>query len=127
MRVIYWPTVANGYIFEVVVIYDFAYFIAWWMAMIRIRSLQKISQDQAQLYERRVSEQRVRLARNVHDSLGSDLLQLSEMTANLDGQGDLRRLVDEIILKTRGLVQSLDSRQESGDFIYFIRSSVEPR
>ena len=47
------------------------------MALIRIRSLQRISYDQARLYERRIYDQRVRLARNLRDSLGGDLMQLS--------------------------------------------------
>jgi signal transduction histidine kinase len=62
---------------EIIIIYGIAYFIAWWMAMIRIRSLHRISLDQARLYERQVYDQRVRLARNLHDSLGGDLMQLS--------------------------------------------------
>jgi len=96
---------------EIIVIYGIAYFIAWWMAMIRIRSLYRISFDQARVYDRRVFEQKVQLARNLHDSLGGDLVQLSMLLQQSRANNEILDLTDEIILKTRNLVKTLEPRR----------------
>lgn len=99
---------------EIIVIYTIAYFIAWWMAMIRIRSLHRISYDQARMYDRRVYDQRVRLARNLHDSLGGDLMQLSLQLRGSTWREEMLELANEVITKTKNLVYTLEptSRME---------------
>jgi hypothetical protein len=42
-----WLTLETGRVLETILIYLAAYTIAWWMAMIRIRSLYRISFDHA--------------------------------------------------------------------------------
>lgn len=110
---------------EIIVVYATAYFIAWWMAMIRIRSLYRISHDQARLYDRRVYDQRVQLARNLHDSLGGDLMQLSLLLQESKSSPEILDLTDEIILKTRNLVKTLEPRRKNENLSGLIRSYVE--
>ena len=107
---------------EIIIIYGIAYFIAWWMAMIRIRSLHRISLDQARLYERQVYDQRVRLARNLHDSLGGDLMQLSLQLAGKTPREQMLDLAYEIIAKTKNLVYTLEPKNENenfGDYVQY--------
>lgn len=110
---------------EIIVIYTIAYFIAWWMAMIRIRSLHRISFDQARMYDRRVYDQRVRLARNLHDSLGGDLIQLSLQLKGSASREEMLDLAQEIMAKTRNLVYTLEPGNANENFAGFIRSYVE--
>lgn len=101
---------------EIIIIYGIAYFIAWWMALIRIRSLHRISLDQARLYERQVYDQRVRLARNLHDSLGGDLMQLSLQLAGNTPRAQMLDLAYEVIAKTKNLVYTLEPKNENENF-----------
>ncbi len=110
---------------EIVIIYAIAYFIAWWMAMIRIRSLHRISLDQARLYERQVYDQRVRLARNLHDSLGGDLMQLSLQLAGNTPREQMLDLAYEVIAKTKNLVYTLEPKNENQNFGDYVRSYGE--
>ncbi|MFO1470931.1 MAG: hypothetical protein U1F27_07855 [Turneriella sp.] len=110
---------------EIIVIYSIAYSIAWWMAMIRIRSLHRISFDQARMYDRRVYDQRVRLARNLHDSLGGDLIQLSLQLKGSTSREEMLDLAQEILAKTRNLVYTLEPGNANENFAGFIRSYVE--
>lgn len=110
---------------EIIVIYTIAYFIAWWMSMIRIRSLHRISFDQARIYDRRVYDQRVRLARNLHDSLGGDLIQLSLQLKGSASREEMLDLAQEILAKTRNLVYTLEPGNANENFAEFIRSYVE--
>ena len=99
--------------------------IAWWMAMIRIRSLHRISFDQARMYDRRVYDQRVKLARNLHDSLGGDLIQLSLQLKGSASREEMLDLAQEIMAKTRNLVYTLEPGNANENFAGFIRSYVE--
>lgn len=110
---------------EIVVIYAIAYFIAWWMAMIRIRSLHRISLDQARLYERQVYDQRIRLARNLHDSLGGDLMQLSLQLAGTTPREQMLDLAYEAIAKTKNLVYTLEPKNENENFGEYVRSYAD--
>lgn len=110
---------------EVIIIYAIGYFIAWWMAMIRIRSLHRISFDQARLYERQVYDQRVRLARNLHDSLGGDLMQLSLQLAGNTPREQMLDLAYEVIAKTKNLVYALEPKNENENFGAYVRSYGE--
>ena len=107
---------------EIIVVYAIAYFIAWWMAMIRIRSLHRISFDQARMYDRRIYDQRVRLARNLHDSLGGDLIQLSLQLKGSTSRAEMLDLAQEIMAKTRNLVYTLEPGHPNDNFAGFIRS-----
>jgi signal transduction histidine kinase len=110
---------------EIVIVYAIAYFIAWWMATIRIRSLHRISLDQARLYERQVFDQRVQLARNLHDSLGGDLMQLSLQLAGDTPRGQMLDLAYEVIAKTKNLVYTLEPKNENENFGDYVRSYAE--
>jgi signal transduction histidine kinase len=110
---------------EIIIIYAIAYFIAWWMAMIRIRSLHRISLDQARLYERQVYDQRIRLARNLHDSLGGDLMQLSLQLAGNTPREQMLDLAYEVIAKTKNLVYTLEPKNENENFGTYVRSYGE--
>ena len=107
---------------EIIVIYTLAYFIAWWMAMVRIRSLHRISYDQARMYDRRVYDQRVRLARNLHDSLGGDLMQLSLQLRGSTSREEMLDLANEVITKTRNLVYTLEPTSRNENFREYIES-----
>lgn len=107
---------------EIIVIYTIAYFIAWWMSMIRIRSLHRISFDQARMYDRRVYDQRVRLARNLHDSLGGDLMQLSLQLRGTTSREDMLELANEVITKTKNLVHTLEPTNRNENFKEYIES-----
>jgi len=110
---------------EIIVVYGLAYFIAWWMAMIRIRSLHRISFDQAKLFGRQVYDQRVRFARDLHDSLGGDLMQLS---LQIDGNAPREKMLDlayAVIAKTKNLVYALEPRNENQNFGEFVRAYVQ--
>lgn len=118
-------SVYRGRSIEIIVIYTIAYFIAWWMAMVRIRSLHRISFDQARIYDRRVYDQRVKLARNLHDSLGGDLIQLSLQLKGSASREEMLYLAQEIMAKTRNLVYTLEPGNANENFADFIRSYVE--
>ncbi|MFZ5630878.1 MAG: sensor histidine kinase [Spirochaetota bacterium] len=109
---------------EIIAIYNVAYFAAWWMALIRIRSLQRISYDQARLYERRVYDQRVRLARNLHDSLGGDLMQLSLQLSGNAPREQVLDLAQAVIAKTKNLVYTLEPTHENQHFPDYVSSYV---
>lgn len=109
---------------EIIVIYNVAYFAAWWMALIRIRSLQRISYDQARLYERRIYDQRVRLARNLHDSLGGDLMQLSLQLSGNAPREQVLDLAQAVIAKTKNLVHTLEPTNENQHFPDYVASYV---
>jgi signal transduction histidine kinase len=95
------------------------------MAMIRIRSLHRISLDQAKLYERQVYDQRIRLARNLHDSLGGDLMQLSLQLAGNTPREDMLDLAYEVIAKTKNLVYTLEPKNENQNFGSYVRSYAD--
>jgi len=110
---------------EVLFIYDVAYFAAWWMALIRIRSLQRISYDQARLYERRIYDQRVKLARNLHDSLAGDLMQLSLQLSGNAPREQVLDLAQAVIAKTKNLVYTLEPTHENQHFPEYVSSYVD--
>lgn len=107
---------------EIVIVYFIAYFIAWWMATIRIHSLHRISLDQARLYDRQVYDQRIQLARNLHDSLGGDLMQLSLQLAGTTPREQMLDLAYEVIAKTKNLVYTLEPKNENENFGDYVRS-----
>lgn len=110
---------------EIVVIYIIAHIIAWSMAAIRIRSLQRISLDHARLFERKIYDQRVKLARNLHDSLGGDLMQLVLQLSGKTPRNKILDLAQIIIAKTKNLVHTLDPLTERVRFRDFARSYVD--
>lgn len=118
-------TVLNSWLHwipEIIVIYNVAYFAAWWMALIRIRSLQRISYDQARLYERRIYDQRIRLARNLHDSLGGDLMQLALQLSGNAPREQVLDLAQAVIAKTKNLVYTLEPTHENQHFPEYVTS-----
>ncbi len=107
---------------DIIAIYNVAYFAAWWMALIRIRSLQRISYDQARLYERRIYDQRVKLARNLHDALGGDLMQLALQLAGNAPREQVLDLAHAVIAKTKNLVYTLEPTHENQHFPEYVAS-----
>jgi signal transduction histidine kinase len=110
---------------EVTSLYAIAHVTAWFMAVIRIRSLHRMSYDQARLYERRVYDQRVRLARDIHDSLGGDLMQLVFQITGRTPRHQMLNLAHVVLAKTKNLVYALDPLSENRYFPDFARSYVE--
>lgn len=110
---------------ELVALYAIAHVAAFWMALMRIRSLQRISLDHARLYERRVYDQRVRLARNLHDSLGGDLTQLVLQLSGRTPRNKVLELAHIILAKTKNLVHTLNPLTENVRFRDFARAYVE--
>ncbi|GAB4432377.1 MAG: hypothetical protein OHK0011_15230 [Turneriella sp.] len=110
---------------EILIIYNVAYFAAWWMALIRIRSLQRISYDQARLYERRIYDQRVKLARNLHDSLGGDLMQLALQLSGNAPREQVLDLAQAVIAKTKNLVYTLEPTHENQHFPEYVSSYAQ--
>lgn len=101
---------------EIIIIYLAAYTIAWWMAMIRLRSLYRISFDQARLYERKAYDDRVRLARDLHDSLGGDLMQLALQLSGETPRAQMLELAQSVIARTRTLVTALEPNSDIAPF-----------
>lgn len=115
----------HGQSAETISIYAIAHFAAWGMAIIRIRSLHRISYDQARLYERRIYDHRVQLARNLHDSLGGDLMQLVLQLSGKTPRSEMLNLAHTAIAKTKNLVHALDPMSENRNFPEFARSYAE--
>lgn len=110
---------------EIIAVYTIAHFAAWWMALVRIRNLQRISLDHARLYDRRLYDQRVKLARNLHDSLGGDFTQL---VLQLTGKTPRRKVLDLahiVSAKMKNLVYTLDPLTENVRFRDYAQSYVE--
>ncbi len=120
-----WLTVTMDRALEIIVIYMAAYTIAWWMAMIRLRSLHRISFDQARLYERKVFDDRVRLARDLHDSLGGDLMQLSLQLRGETPREQMLELAQSVIARTRTLVAALEPESDIEPFASYAKSYAE--
>lgn len=110
---------------ETITIYAIAHFAAWGMAIIRIRSLRRISYDQARLYERRIYDQRVQLARDLHDSLGGDLMQLVLQLSGKTPRNQMLNLAHTVIARTKNLVHALDPMSQNRSFPEFVRSYGE--
>lgn len=110
---------------EIIMIYLAAYMIAWWMAIVRIRSLYRISHDQALLYQRKISDEKVKLARDLHDSLGGDLMQLSLQLRGDTPREQMLELAQSVIARTRTLVTALEPRSEIERFGVYAKSYAE--
>jgi len=110
---------------ETILIYLAAYTIAWWMAIIRIRSLYRISYDHAKLYERKVYDERVKLARDLHDSLGGDLMQLSLQLRGDTPREQMLELAQSVIARTRTLVATLEPDSDLEPFADYVKNYAE--
>ena len=118
-------TVYTNRAIETVLIYLAAYMIAWWMAIIRIRSLYRISHDHAILYERKMYDEKVKLARDLHDSLGGDLMQLSLQLRGDTPREQMLELAQSVIARTRTLVTALEPESDVEAFEAYAESYAE--
>ncbi|MFO1471893.1 MAG: hypothetical protein U1F27_12760 [Turneriella sp.] len=109
---------------DVIAVYTIAHLAAWWMALVRIRNLQRISLDHARLYDRRLYDQRVKLARNLHDSLGGDFMQLVLQLTGTTPRKKILDLAHIISAKMKNLVYTLDPLTENVRFRDYARSYV---
>lgn len=115
----------NGRATEIILNYIAAYTIAWWMAIIRIRSLYRISHDHALLYERKIYDEKVRLARDLHDSLGGDLMQLSLQIRGDTPREQMLELAQSVIARMRTLVAALEPNSQIERFGVYARGYAE--
>lgn len=110
---------------EIVGIYCAAYIVAWFMAYVRVRSLIRISEDQAKLYEQQVDNHRMQLARDLHDSLGGDLMQLSLQLAGDTPREQILNLTRAVIAKTKNMVYTLEPHSENQSFSEYVTAYVD--
>jgi len=118
-------TLYTNRVAETILIYLAAYTIAWWMAIIRIRSLYRISHDHAVLYERKIYDEKVRLARDLHDSLGGDLMQLSLQLRGDTPREHMLELAQSVIARTRTLVTALEPERDVERFDVYATNYAE--
>lgn len=79
--------------------------------------------------EREVERVRMRIARDIHDGIGSGLTKITMMTRKLKGDGEeakrIARASTELVNELGEIVWTVDPRNDSyGSFIAFVRNSL---
>jgi signal transduction histidine kinase/streptogramin lyase len=79
--------------------------------------------------EREVEQVRMRIARDIHDGIGSGLTKITMMTRKLKGDGEeaqrIARASTELVNELGEIVWTVDPRNDSyGSFIAFVRNSL---